>query len=189
MGSSSLPRGLNPGPLHWECGVLAGGPPGKSLILPVLICTSLISLWLRAILTVFSILYLLMSFAHIPNRLMMISFLLTSKSKTFSPLLSRRQITSYYNGVFSQQLLHTALQSLLIWPCPRGLLSSSLLTSLSTAIATHKGCYYLLHLRLLRSSNLLRLNSSLFSRLLWCTTYPLLHIFCDLYILSVSKYV
>ena len=29
MGSSSL-QGLNPGPLHWEHGVLATGPPGKS---------------------------------------------------------------------------------------------------------------------------------------------------------------
>ena len=24
-------QGLNPGPLHWELGVLATGPPGKSL--------------------------------------------------------------------------------------------------------------------------------------------------------------
>ena len=24
-------QGSNPGPLHWECGVLTTGPPGKSL--------------------------------------------------------------------------------------------------------------------------------------------------------------
>ena len=24
-------QGLNPGPLHYECGILATGPPGKSL--------------------------------------------------------------------------------------------------------------------------------------------------------------
>jgi len=31
VGSSSLTRqGLTPGPLHWEHGVLAIGPPGKS---------------------------------------------------------------------------------------------------------------------------------------------------------------
>ena len=29
--SSSLTRGLNPGPLHWACGILAAGPPGDSL--------------------------------------------------------------------------------------------------------------------------------------------------------------
>ena len=29
-GSSSLNQGSNPGPLRWECGVLATGPPGKS---------------------------------------------------------------------------------------------------------------------------------------------------------------
>ena len=31
-GSGSLPPGLNPGPLNWECGVLASGPSGKSLV-------------------------------------------------------------------------------------------------------------------------------------------------------------
>ena len=30
MGSSSPYQGLNPGPLHWDQGVLATGPPGKS---------------------------------------------------------------------------------------------------------------------------------------------------------------
>lgn len=29
-GSTSLTQMLNPGPLHWEAGVLATGPPGKS---------------------------------------------------------------------------------------------------------------------------------------------------------------
>ena len=33
MGSSSLTRDLNPGPLHWELRALASGPPGKSLII------------------------------------------------------------------------------------------------------------------------------------------------------------
>ena len=28
-GIQSLNQGLNPGPLHWECGVLSTGPPGK----------------------------------------------------------------------------------------------------------------------------------------------------------------
>ena len=31
MGSSSLTGGLTPGPLHWECRVLATAPPEKSL--------------------------------------------------------------------------------------------------------------------------------------------------------------
>ena len=30
MGSNSLSRDWTPEPLHWECGVLASGPPGKS---------------------------------------------------------------------------------------------------------------------------------------------------------------
>ena len=36
-----LNQGSNPGPLHRECGVLATGPPGKSLILSPLIDTVL----------------------------------------------------------------------------------------------------------------------------------------------------
>ena len=31
VGSSFPDKGLNPGPLHWECRVLATEPPGKSL--------------------------------------------------------------------------------------------------------------------------------------------------------------
>ena len=34
-------QGLNLGPLHWECRVLATGPPGKSLVLSILMWISL----------------------------------------------------------------------------------------------------------------------------------------------------
>ena len=36
-------RRLNPGPLHWECRVLATGPPRKSLSLWLLICIFLMT--------------------------------------------------------------------------------------------------------------------------------------------------
>ena len=36
MGSKFPDQGLNPGPLHWEHGVLDTGPPGKSPELPFL---------------------------------------------------------------------------------------------------------------------------------------------------------
>ena len=51
-----LNQGSNLGPLHWECGVLATGPPGKSLLtrpsitfpiflfLPMRITTSIVKL-------------------------------------------------------------------------------------------------------------------------------------------------
>ena len=42
MGSNSPDRGLNPGPLHWECGLLPTGPPGKSLA-PFTLAFSLLS--------------------------------------------------------------------------------------------------------------------------------------------------
>ena len=32
-GTYFLDQGLNPGPLHWEHGILATGPPGKSPLL------------------------------------------------------------------------------------------------------------------------------------------------------------
>ena len=43
-------QGSNPGPLHWECGVLAMGPPGKSLKLKFswtfhILCGNLYSLF------------------------------------------------------------------------------------------------------------------------------------------------
>ena len=53
VGSLSPHQGSNPGPLHWEHGVLATGPPGKSpffllkpdLLCPSWLCTGFLRLW------------------------------------------------------------------------------------------------------------------------------------------------
>ena len=44
-------QGMNPGPMHWECGVLATGPPGKSLWLPLITNLYFLNLWMHVFCT------------------------------------------------------------------------------------------------------------------------------------------
>ena len=111
MGSSSL-KGLNWDPLHWEFGVLATGPPGKSLYLYFysLIC------WDIILLGSFSSLFIIsFSFLNIFKTVDLISFVLWM-GHTFLVLCNPHNFLLLKTGHFDYYNVAT-LETSLAPPC------------------------------------------------------------------------